>query len=83
MQVMSDRLVPLACWELLLLAVPKDIGRRGYGTAMVEHVKQKSAAAGAKLVIISNGAPFWRRPKLRLEEITPVVKKRLKSAGGP
>ena len=73
----------LGHWELLLLAVPKDIGRRGYGTAMVEHVKQKSAAAGAKLVIISNGAPFWRRPKLRLEEITPVVKKRLKSAGGP
>ena len=48
--------------ELLLLALPKDLGRRGYGTAMIEHVKQQSAADDAKLVIISNGAAFWRRP---------------------
>ena len=70
-------------WELLLLAVPKNLDRRGYGTAMVEHVKQQSAADDAKLVIISNGTAFWQSPKLQLEEVSSGGKEKLKSLRSP
>ena len=62
--------VPL--WtELLFLAVAEPEEGRGYGTQMVEYVKELSADARSKLlVVISNGDVWWRREVLRLAKLT-------------